>query len=274
MLATIDQCITFCGVDEDPGNVIAAMLLPSADRILKEYLGFDPEYGTHTEYLPPTQAHAPIDVLVEGYEMWGQKAVPLQRFADDRRILQLTKLPVRQIFGLDSNNVQLGLWENYSAWDNGPPGEWPDDDLLSPPDIVLDSSTDNGATTIDTYVGFSTSGFVFRRSGIWSNIERTIKAVYVGGLQPSELDITTGRYPEFTRAVLITVQVWFNEWKNWVGKSGMVAGAITSESLDGYSVSVNPEIAKMLGGYMTRIPVAAARQVEKWQRQGQFMGGN
>jgi hypothetical protein len=238
-------------------TALIAILQGQVERLIKNYVGYEVEQNTWTEYQPFYRSTFPIDPLVEGYEMWAGKAVPVQRFADDRRVVQLNQLPVRSI---------ISIYENPMAWASGVPPQYPPDSFLDPTNWQPDfESFDTG-----TLLGISWTGFVYRVSGIWQNVERSIQVTYTAGFTQGELSTT---YSDFKLAALVAMQTWYNQvMANQLNPvTGAVGGAVVSEGLDGWSISYDASSAARNSGYLHTLPQTSLRILEDRVRYSKFM---
>jgi hypothetical protein len=235
------------------------------ERLVKEFVGFEIEYGTFVEYFPDRGLFTPLDMLIEGYEGASGRAVPIERFRSDNRLIQLNNLPVRTV-----NTV----YEDPGAWDMavaGVPSYASTSQLFEGTDWMLDIKRAAGAQGNLTYTyPLCTSGFIFRRTGVWSNVERAVKISYNAGYTAAEIQTI---FPMAKLAVLHDVGRHFNQAKfqrpnRFTGAGG---GAVTSESIGGYNVSADPQTQAQNFGLVQALSPAAMKYLEKYQRYSQFI---
>lgn len=240
-------------------NAVLEQLRPASERLVKEYVGYEIEQGTFTEYHPSKSSLIEGDPLTVGYEGSALGAVPINLGDDTTRMLYLNQVPIRSI---------TSLHENVNAWQTAG-GSWPSTaQLTEGPDFYVDWDENVGGTDL------SMSGLIVRQSGAWTRERRAVRVIYSGGFTASELDLSTGRYGFFTNAALLTVQANFLEAiSNTVNSDTGGAGtAVTAESLDGWSVKYQEGIAMALYGMQYTLPANARSILQKHIRTGQFLG--
>jgi hypothetical protein len=234
-------------------------IIPKAERLVKKYVGYNIEYNANiVDYYPLTTYGAPQDPLITGWELQGGRATPIERFADERRILTTYQLPIRSV---------TSIYEDPAAWINGPPPVFAS--KLVPQDYQVDFQTYDPVAQM----GIAWSGFIIRMSGIWLNWARSIQVTYAAGLTPAELDPITGTYPEFAMAILTAVQVWYGAVKAHQVKqaTGREPGALNSESIGGYSASFNSDDIGLNYAYMNALPQISMKILEGWVRETLFI---
>ena len=212
--------------------------------------------GTYTKYHPFRPKADPMDSLIEGWELQGNRAVAYGSGIGNNRVLQARQLPVRSV---------VSLYENIGAWDTAG-GSWPAASLLvEGNDFQIDY--DPGSSQMGW------TGFIFRRSGSWSEAPRSIKLTYVAGLTAAELDVTTGEFNEFAAAALLATIKMFNEFKlhSGLASGGSGVGPVTSESLGPWSISYGD--TSQLYGMKRALPAECCDLLEDRMRYGKYLGG-
>jgi hypothetical protein len=169
----------------------------------------------------------------------------------DKRYLPLRNVPVRSI---------TNIYENSAAWNTYPP------DFSAP--YLLTAGAEYQPD--ERYAGFSRTGLVIRRFGIWCSVDRAIRVQYSAGFTEQEL---ATQYTEFKEAINIAAVAWFTGWKNTRPNpiTGAGGGAVTSESLSGWSQSYAASVAEATAPLCRSLPPTAVQQVEQWMNIGAFV---
>lgn len=156
----------------------------SAERGLKEFVGYSPERQTVVEYLPHGvgNVRSDGDASSGGFEMSPGGMVISRGLRQGRRDLVLGQLPVLSL---------TSVYDNPVAW-NTAGGDWPASSLLSAGTYYLD---------LPTASGLCWSGLVYRNVGTWATVARSIKVTYESGLTTAQL-AEDGEYSNFRLAVL------------------------------------------------------------------------
>lgn len=263
MIVSRGEILTACGLTASGDTLslgLVNMVHPFAERMVKNFLGFEVEQQTFSEYYPEENYHAPQDPLITGYEQQGGRATPVERFADERRVIQLRQLPVRSI---------VSIYEDDNAWVNGSPPSFGSSTLLTNADFQVDfpGNYSPGAAVIGQLCW---SGFVFRLSGIWTATERCIQVAYIGGLTATEI---MQDFPDIRMAVVIAAQQWYNQLRaNRVNPiTGTPAGPVTSESINGLSMSYDATTQRVLQGMFGKLPPAAMQILGDYQRYSKYI---
>lgn len=260
-ILTNDEILThlqLTGVITSLQQAVLTQLRPACERLVKEFVGYEIEQASHTEYLPTFNRSIEGDQLVEGYEGSPAGAIPAYWGSSDGRIMYLTQLPVRSV---------TSLYENLSAWSTAG-GSWPAANLLSEgPDfwIDYDSSLSGGDVCW--------SGALIRQYGVWPRERRTVKITYVAGLSADELDFD-GRYGIFKQAALLTAQVNFMEaLSNTLNEStGGPGTGVVGESLDGWSVQYLTSAVENLYSMKAILPDKVREMMQPYVSVSRFVG--
>jgi hypothetical protein len=240
--------------DSDLGLLIQIQI--HVERLIKKFVGYHIEQRVYTnEFHPSRGLFNTSDPLVDGaWEMSGGRAMPLERYASDRRLLQLRELPVRSI---------QAVYENVAAWDTSPP-QWSVGNLLQEgPDFQVDYEQDK----------LSWSGFVIRRTGVWTASDRAIRVDYTAGLTSQELNGATGTeydYPEFKKATIDAVQIQFNTTKlqRFNLRTGQAPGVVSSFGIKDFRIAYRPTT---LYDFENELPLVCKRMLEERVRQSKFI---
>ena len=237
---------------------LIAIARPLAEKAVKSFVGFDVEQATYTEFYPLRGQQSPEEPLIEGFELIGGRAVAYG-YGTRNRVLTLANLPVRSV---------ASVYENISAWDGTDvDGSWPAETLLT---LGSDYQVDWESS------GFNRSGFIYRKSGGWADLPRTIKVTYTAGFTAAELAVDAVG-SEFYNAVLLTTIQGFNQLKSQqgfamaAGRGQGSAGPIMSGSLGPFSVSYGSSNDAM-HGLRLALPPAAAKTLEEWGHYGKRLG--
>lgn len=229
--------------DEERAIVDTALL--RAEAAVRRYLGYDPVYGSHTEFYPNADYQAGQREGV--WEVSGDQAVMRELTSAQVDELQLRHIPVRSITHLyvdydgrcgtkagafaaaTEKTVGVDFWSNYDGVDS---------------------------------VGVSVCrDGILRSSGMWPVTTGSVKVVYVAGYKAAELhgqDSVLSALPILEAVVGETCRRVRSimALKKRTG-AGFVPGIITSESLGDYSYSVDSGSAnqQVMGGDLCRASI-------------------
>lgn len=245
MIVTADEFNVFMDNGLSSADLaIVRAYAPVVDRLIKKYLGYNVEQQTYTQFLPDFNVQAQTDALITGAESLSSTSA--------RNVLRLPQLPVRSI---------TSVHENANAW------------ASDPPDFASSYLVPAGSMQLDTLdAGISWTGNLIRLSGAWLTTERSVRVVYVAGLTAEEL--AGDDYAEFKGAAYITLQTWLNAIKmqRFNASTGGSPGIVTSESIDGWSQSIDAGVSAKLYGFMRQLPPAAAQMLEDRVSYEQYFG--
>lgn len=181
--------VTACGQAIPPGlTLLITLARTSAERALRDYLGYLIERQTVVEYLPHGAGNLRTDGdgSAAGFDLSpGGMVVSRGVGRTSRREIVLGQLPVRSI---------TTVYDNPTAW-NTAGGDFPASSLLPDNNYYLDSPQGTGTGA------YCWSGIVYRNVGSWATLARAIKVTYESGLTAAELD-EEGEFPGFRMAVL------------------------------------------------------------------------
>lgn len=224
----------------DEERAIAATALTRAEGAVKRYLGYDPTYLSHVEYLPTFQTLVRDQQGV--WEVEGDMAVLRNQSSGATDQLQLMHLPVRSVTSLyidydGRSGTRVGAFAATTLKVEGT-DFWPNYDLVD----------SDGAEVC--------SDGILRSMGQWPTSPGTVKVTYMAGYKDDELhgaDLLIDASPILESVIneaVRRVRRFFAQKKQ---TTGFVAGAIVSESLGDYSYSVDGASASQLlsGGDLT-----------------------
>lgn len=165
-------------------NTLLPTLISTIQKLMFDFIGYDPREATVTEYLPVKQANlrADLDLTNNAFDLNGGVVVPRGVASNQRREIILGRLPVRSI---------TSVYENFAAF-NTAGGIWPTESLLAANTYYLDSRE----------AGICWTGILYRNVGSWSVVPHTIKITYASGLSQTELDTD---YLIFQQAIMSTL---------------------------------------------------------------------
>lgn len=242
MIVSQADILAACGIATASAqeSAILGFVHGACERLIRDHVGFTIDQRTFTEYYPTIVNRRVGDALVEGYEAVGNRALPVERYRVDERVIPLNNIPVRSV---------TSVYENRDAWLTAG-GSFPDDTLVPAGDYKLDCDT----------AGLSRTGFLIRHTGPWTRQERCVKVTYVAGYTPTEL---TDDYPHFRLAVLQAVvanaaQMKMHAAAFRVGKGGAVVG----EGIDSWSVTYDGATAGVNYGLAVKLPKSVLEMLE------------
>ena len=226
------------GTSED--IALANQFWPLAENAVKEWLGFDVEQNTYTEFLPESPLLYQSEPIGESMTVTVMPRV---------REISTNQVPVRSI---------TSLHENQDAW-FVKAGDFGSDFLLSEgKDFKVDWSE----------TGLSWSGKLVR-FGSWPLEPRCVKVTYVAGLTIGEIE---GRYRVFKTACLWTlVKFWNGARAYQKDESGGQGGLVNSESLGGWSVSYDQMSNGEIMGLKATLPGSVKALMRPYLRMSRFL---
>ena len=210
----------------DAQEALIDLVLPGAHSSVAEFLCYDPEQGSRTEFLPVIGADEHASVA----DLWRSDGTRAFRTRESQgvELLQVATLPIRSITNLyeDYNarhGANTGAFAAATELTEGE-GFWPEYD-----------GVDSDAASV------CRSGLIRRVGGAWPTIPGTVKVVYVGGYDADELngtDTAINARP-IKDAILMTAMKAFREM-TILGKQdhGFAAGPKSSERLGDYQYSL------------------------------------
>jgi len=231
---------------------VLQILLAATDRIFADFLGYSVAEATRSEYYPARTNLTQRDGLVDGYERSGaNKVVPIDRYRNERRVILLRHLPVKEI---------VAVYENPDAWQTDPPDFADQYKLTAGDDYALDLGED----------GASKTGFLIRNTGPWSVAERCVKVTYRAGYSEAELG---DAFAQIKLAYLMQIQVSYNTTKLHRMTGGVMPtpGLKSSESLGDWSASYDTATNAKLYGMTNRLAPGVADILEDYMNYSAFV---
>lgn len=256
MICSRADLVTVLGISAAADLRLLNMIHADVEWLVKDFLGTGIEQATFTEYYPdPTFGPIPDRLAdTDTYTISAGKAIPVEAGRYDGQMLRLRNVPVRSV---------TSVHENDAAWDQATSGT-----PSFPSGTLLTQGTDYIADFKEA--GLCTTGFLIRRSGQWTTLERCIQVVYVAGWTATELNT---RFPRARMAIRAAVIQKFGEIKTQQSSaSGSSGGVITSESLDGWSASYDVSSTSERYGLVEQLPPAAARILEPAMNYAKYLG--
>jgi hypothetical protein len=220
-------------------------------RAVKDFVGFDIEQATYTEYYPVSDqigSESPLARADTYMSLLGSGSLETVGVSD----LFLKQRPVRSI---------TSIHENRGAWDaNAASGDWSSDSLLaSGSDYKVDWDED----------GLCMSGTITRQ-GIWPSAKRSVRVVYVGGFTADEL--ASERWSAFKEAALLTIQMKYMDLQSLrqnTDRTGV--GPMTSERIGDWAGSWSVATIDHLFGMKMQIPPSAKDALRTYVSMAKFM---
>jgi hypothetical protein len=235
-----------------PADVaLATQLQNSAERLVKQFVKSQVEQGSFTEILPAYTREIDMNEEFLSYDKLGNSAVAFGRW-DNQQILALANVPVRSV-----EKVYITYTPGLGA--NPPPGA-----LFDPASYFLD---------VDE-LGISRTGFLICPFMVWPRAGRSNQIQYTAGYTQAELDMQTGRWPEFKLAVCLTVGKAYHtaktQWKQQMGFGGF--GPINSEGMDGVSFSYDSATTRTVAGQIAALTPEVKDMLAEHVNYSQYVG--
>jgi hypothetical protein len=200
-------------------DLINTDLWPGAEVAIKEYLGYDVEQASYTEYYPIQDGRYP------------EAALDARNWQDNygAGVQHLVAQPISEIFVKQYPLRSIShVYENQEAWTtDGVNGDW-----TSSPEFQLTIGLDYTVDWDEPGLCLSRS---LKRIGFWPLIARSVRVDYVAGFTASEL--TSTRWRAFKEAVKLTLTSWYLGTTSFRrdGSSGSF-GMVASEGLKDWNV--------------------------------------
>lgn len=261
-LATPDDVLTYLSATSSTAtaadSALVGLFLPLVSNLIKDFVGYEIELDTFIDYFPEIGAPIEDDKLIDGWESIGGRVVPRGlRGQQVRSIIMARNLPLREV---------VELKEAVYAWDTDPPS-WPAESALSPGrDFRIDYENIDYPTTDSTYPSISWTGLIYRRTGIWSPVSRTVKVTYKAGYTATEL---AGRHSTFRLAAIIACAKFVKEAKIYALANGGT-GILSQVQIDGWTRQwVEPQLPRFDFAY--DLPPEVKTMLEPKVRMSKFM---
>lgn len=213
-------------------------LLPMAQSAVEDFLGYELEQASHTEYYPRDLA-APQLGRNEGipYLTSSDRLQFFSGVSGEAKVLTLDNLPLRSV---------TSIYEDPSGYFGTVAGSFGSGTLLT-----------EGTDFAPMYeqAGLCRSGSILRISGTWATEPGSIKVTYSSGWSATEIDAR--ERAKIKRAIWLTLHHYWNAYHQ--AKLGMAGQELASESLGG-GVSVSYVQSMLMG---LGIPDEAASLLEK-----------
>ena len=235
-------------------DTLLPLLVNGAEKLCKNFMGWDPERSAQTEYYPVSERGGGYDHFVEN---WGSHLSTGGR----TRILQL-----KRGFVLASGLVV----EEYSGAYMGQNDDVSWETLTLGGSYILDLDDDN----------LSESGHLRRLGSYWPRSRGSVKVTYTAGFTSTELSGSMGGSTDYTDAsdirlaVMLMVQKMYNEMKpqqsSSSGSGAGVAGPLTSEKVPDYSYTRDATSSRALTGMMLDLPPEIKQILNRYTKRYAF----
>lgn len=237
-ICTASEVLTYLGKGAnatDAERSLINMLIPMVDSAIKTFLGWEVVQRTYTHILPDIDLFSlstndlgiPVDVVQNRISYY---------FPGQPVLLQLPEIPVRSV---------TSIYADYSAMGGQGPSDFASANLQTQgTDFYVDFDTLTDPTPA-AQAGISWTGHVRRWIGVWPSRQRSIKATYVAGFTPDELDGVTAvgslRCADIKFAAVLSVAAAFQE-----SRAIRQGGPIVGERLGDYGVQYG-SVTSVLG---------------------------
>lgn len=229
----------------------ATFLQNAAERLVKQHVGSQVERLAAVEILPAYTREIDMEEEFLSYDKLGNSAVAYGRW-DNQQILALANIPVRSVEAV------------YVTYQPGAGQNPPAGSLMDPAGYFVDYDEP----------GLSRSGFLIAPYMVWPRAGRSNRVEYTAGYSAAELDMRTGRFPEFKLAVCMTVGKAFHTgrtmWRQQMGFSGF--GPISSEGMDGVSFSYDAASVRPVAGQVVRLTPEVCAMLEQHVNYNALIG--
>jgi hypothetical protein len=242
-IMTSAELATYLGVSTNANTAIAALW---AQRAAEEYVGYELERQSILEYYPQA----------------GERHIG-DRFVDEQHLPSRPCIDKLYLRGRPVVSAGLVVHEDRKAYAGQGTDPFPASTLLTlGEDYILDRYNS----------GVSRTGKLVRLTGGWSDVSGSIQVTYTFGYTANELagDISGGNpdfrsVPDIMYALQIIGMKSYNELIAHQASDG-TPGPIVSESLEGYSYTLDSSAAGSLFGLTMAIPAMAAQILYAYKR--------
>lgn len=235
------------------------LLLPIGVGMIRDFVGFQIDQATFTEWYPDRQIHPLHNALVDDadrgadlYDVSGNQVVQYGT-GGNNQAFAVRNLPLRSI---------TFLWENANASDTVPPTFSDEHKLTEGQHYVVDYSQS----------GLSWTGLIFRKSGSWpfQGSHRPIQVQYVAGFTEAEIK---AQFPMARWALMITLRKLISEAKaNEENElTGAAGGPITAEHLDSWGANYDTTSMARNLGLSETLPVGAKKALEPYVNYARYV---
>ncbi len=244
---------TFLGIA--PGDPLMALVHRGVEKDVIQFLGWNPARGTYTRYLPKSEGGGRDDYFVGAYGVIPRAGGATELLALEHKYVLNSGIEVQE--GPDGNFGQ----RSDAVWTN----------LTKGTHFILQIDEEEGVNG-----GLvSRSGTLVRIGTEWPKSRGSVKATYTAGFTVTELDGTLSGASDYTDAsdlrlaVLQALGRAYNQAKmHQAQASGRSGGLATSESIDGYSYSLDGSTAQMNLGLVQPLPLEVQLRLQRYRRYG------
>ena len=254
MIVSETDARAFCGAAD--GDAVLAAIHRPVEKSVANFLRWPPERATYTLFFPRNESGGDEDYFVQEYGSVPRVGGTSDILQLDHKFVLMDGLSVNEYSGIYFGQVS-GL-----NWGDG----------------LLTRGTNYVLETADGQV--SESGCLVRLSASWPRRRGSIRVIYAAGFTSTELLGTKTGSEDYTDAsdiryaTLLALQAAYNEAKShrFDQASGRPGGAVTSESIQGYSFGFHSEVAAMLTGVIQELPLKSQLLLQRYRLYGSVLG--
>lgn len=255
MIISENEARAFCGAPE--GDPVLKMILPGVHKDIEQFLGWNPERQTYTRTFPHSEFGGRDDYFVGSFGVVPRAGGVTDVLAlDHKYVLNDGTLYVRESAGAYFGQTVGATWEDLTKG------------MHYAIEVDEDESSDGGHV--------SRSGHLLRIGTEWPKSRGSVKVTYMAGFTATEFDGTLSgeadytdagdiRYAAFQAVMRAYNQVKMHQYTQRTGRPG---GLVTSESISGYSYSMDGAVAQMTMGMGLTLPVEVMQRLQKYRKYG------
>ena len=258
MIVNESEARAFCGAPE--GDPVLPMILRGVHKDIAQFLGWNPERNTYTRTFPKGEPGGGDDYFVGAYGVIPRAGGATSILAlDHKYVLNDGTLNVQECAGAYFGQAANTTWETLTKGTH------------YAIEVDEDESSDGGHV--------SRSGHLVRMGTEWPKSRGSVKVTYRAGFTPTEFKGTLTGEADYTDAsdiylsALQAIGRAYNQAKmhQYTQQTGRPGGLAVSESIGGYSYSLDGSSAQMLMGMGMTLPVEAQHRLQKYRKYGSLM---
>jgi len=258
VIVTETEARAFCGAPE--GDPVLTMIHRGVENDITQFLGWKPERQTHTRTFPHSEFGGRDDYFVGSFGVVPRAGGVTDVLAlDHKYVLNDGTLYVQESAGAYFGQTTNTTWQTLTKGSH------------YAIEVDEDESSDGGHV--------SRSGTLLRIGTEWPKSRGSVRVTYNAGFTATELDGSLSGEADYTDASAIKYSVMqalgraFNQAKmhQYTQQTGRPGGLATSESISGYSYSLDGASAQMTVGLGMVLPVEVMQRLQKFRKYGSLL---
>jgi hypothetical protein len=258
VIVTETEARAFCGAPE--GDPVLPMVHRATENDITQFLGWNPLRQTYQRTFPKGEAGGKDDYFVGSFGIVPRAGGVTDVLAlDHKYVLNDGTLYVRECAGAYFGQTVGMEWTDLTKGTH------------YAIEVDEDESSDGGHV--------SRSGCLLRIGTEWPKSRGSVKVTYTAGFTATELDGTLTGEADYTDAsavkyaTLQAISRAFSQSKmhQYTQQTGRPGGLVVSESISGYSYSLDGGVAQATMGLGLVLPVEVQMRLQKFRRYGSLL---